>query len=228
MPCFFHWQLSRDSGCAFRVWASLSICSFSAGALNACRRNLQKIMPRQEPGAARAILKEDWQTWKSWSRFKTGPPAFAYGYQLPLSKKIPGSKQALWMPTPIFKKYRVQSGRFECPTPIFEKILGSKRALWMPNSHVRNLKAPCHKESEPEKIMTQRGIWQQHTGCPIKGLKRVWNGFKIECPVPIYSTMSQKNWKQPGRRSREQPGSTQKERFKWNWNDFITPSSYPN
>ena len=28
-----------------------------------------------------------------------------------------------------FQKYRVQSGRFECPTPIFEKILGSKRAL---------------------------------------------------------------------------------------------------
>ena len=165
---------------------------------------------------------------KSWSRFKTGPPAFAYGYQLPLSKKDTGFKASALNANSHFKKYRVQSARFECPTPIFEKILGSKRALWMPNSHVRNLKAPCHKESEPEKIVTQRGIWQQHTGCPIKGLKRVWNGFKIECPVPIYSTMSQKNWKQPGRRSREQPGSTQKERFKWNWNDFITPSSYPN
>ena len=81
---------------------------------------------------------------KSWNR----PASICIWLPAVIFKKIPGSKQALWIPSPIFfKKYRVQSGRFECPNPVFEKILGSKRALWMPNSHVRNLKAPCHKET---------------------------------------------------------------------------------
>jgi hypothetical protein len=32
----------------------------------------------------------------------------------------------------------------------------------MPNSHVRNLKAPCHKESEPEKIVTEGNLTAAH------------------------------------------------------------------
>ena len=77
-------------------------------------------------------------------------------------KKDTGFKASALNANSHFKKYRVQSARFECPTPIFEKILGSKRALWMPNSHVRNLKAPCHKESEPEKIVTEGNLTAAH------------------------------------------------------------------
>ena len=214
--------------------SELLVCQYvrsAPGALNACRRNLPKKMPRQEPGAARTILKEDWQTWKKLKPLQSWPTSICIWLPAATFKKIPGSKQALWMPTPIFKntgfkagalnaqlpfsrRYWVQSGRFECPTPMYGISCKESESTLVPRN--QNLKR-----------LWQRGIWQQHTGCPTKGLKRVWNGFKIECPVPIYSTMSQKTWKQSGRRSREQPGSTQKERFKWNWNDFITPSRDP-
>ena len=168
---------------------------------------------------------------KSWSRFKAGPPAFAYGYQLPLSKRywvqskrfecqLPFSKNtgfkagALNAQLPFSKRYWVESGRFECPTPMYG--ISCKESESTLSQGIRTWKDCDRGESDS----STRAVRQ-----------KVWNGsetaLKIECPVPIYSTMSQKTWKQSGRRSREQPGSTQKERFKWNWNDFITPSRDP-
>ena len=140
---------------------------------------------------------------------ETGPPAFAYGCQLSFSKR-----------------YRVQSKRFESQVPFFKKIQGSKRALWMPKSRFRkdpgfkagalNAQLPC---KESESTLSQGNLKRF---CQGESDSSTRAGFKIECPLLINSTMSQKSWKQSRRRSREQPGSTRKERFTWNWNDLIT------
>ena len=174
-PSFFHWQLSRDSRCVFRVWAAgLSVCSFSPGALNACRRNLQKIMPRQEPGAARTILKEDWQTWKKLKPLQSWPTSICIWLPAATFKKIPGSKQALWMPTPIFKntgfkagalnaqlpfskRYWVESGRFECPTPMYG--ISCKESESTLSQGIRTWKDCDRGESDSSTRAVRQKVW---------------------------------------------------------------------
>ena len=48
------------------------------------------------------------------------------------------------------------------PNSHFREDTGFKAGALNAQLHVRNLKAPCHKESEPEKIVTEGNLTAAH------------------------------------------------------------------
>ena len=185
MPCFFHWQLSRDSRCVFRVWAAgLSVIMF--------------VRPRRFECLQKEFAKNNAQTgtWSSENHFER---RLANVKKVEAASKL--AHQHLHMVTSChFQKDTGFKASALNANSHFQKIQGSKRALWMPNSHFRkdigfkagalNAQLPC-KESEStlsQGIRTWKDCDRGESDSSTRAVRqRVWNGSETALKLNVRS-----------------------------------------